>query len=88
MNGLTQSLKCEDAATKQPPWVTILTPPNPNSKTGGRCIVLAVRGYRSKWWKLECFCKRARKDGTCKTLDQLVPLLSHPERVRFEHVAK
>jgi hypothetical protein len=50
-----------------------------------RCIVLAVRGYRSKWTTLRCFCRHERKDGTCKTLDQLVPLLAHPERVRFEH---
>lgn len=75
------------AAEKQAPWVTILTPPNPASKKGGATIVLAVRGYRSKWTRLECFCKRARKDGTCKTLDQIVPLLAHPERVRFEHVS-
>lgn len=70
---------------KPKPWLTILTPPNPRSKTGGRCIVLARRGYRSKWTTLVCFCKRERKDGLCKTLDQLVPLLAHPERVRFEH---
>ena len=77
----------EDAVDKPKPWLTILTPPNPYSKTGGRCIVIAKREYRSKWWVLECFCKRARKDGTCQTLDGVVPLLAHPERVRFEHVA-
>jgi hypothetical protein len=31
------------------------------------------------------FCRKARKDGTCKTLDGLTPLLAHPERVKFEH---
>lgn len=72
------------AREKPKPWLTILTPPNPYSKTGGRVIVLAFRAYRSKWWTLECFCKRARKDGSCKTLDQL--RLAHPDRVRFQHV--
>lgn len=73
---------------KPKPWCSILTPPNPYSKTGGRSIVLAWRAYRSKWWTLECFCKRARKDGSCKTLDQLVPILAHPELVRFAHVER
>lgn len=67
------------------PWVAFLTPPNPRSKTGGRALVLAIRGYRSKWTRLVCFCSQARRDGSCKTLDQIVPLLAHPERVRFEH---
>lgn len=70
---------------KHKPWVSILTPMNPYSKTGGRVIVLATRPYRSKWTTLICFCKRERKDGSCKTLDQLVPILAHPDRVRFEH---
>lgn len=70
---------------KPKPWLTILTPPNPYSKTGGRVFVLAQREYRSKWTTLICFCGRERKDGLCKTLDQLVPILAHPERVRFAH---
>jgi hypothetical protein len=70
---------------KPKPWVTILAPPNPYSKTGGRTMVLGFREYRSKWTTLLCFCKRARRDGSCKTLDQLVPLLAHPERVKFSH---
>lgn len=75
----------DSSAAHTPPWVTILTPANPHSKSGGRTIVLAERAYRSKWWRLVCFCKHERKDGTCKTLDQLVPILAHPDRVRFEH---
>lgn len=70
---------------KPKPHFTMLTPPNPYSNTGGRVIVLAKREYRSKWWTLICFCKRVRRDGSCKTLDQLVPLLAHPERVKFSH---
>lgn len=68
------------------PWVTFLTPPNPYSKTGGRSLCLAFREYRSKWWRIQCFCSRPRKDGTCQTLDGVIPFLAHPERVRFEHV--
>lgn len=77
------------SATEKPkPWITILTPPNPYSKTGGRTMVLGSRPYRSKYTTLICFCKRARKDGSCQTLDQLVPFLRHPDRVRFEHDTK
>jgi hypothetical protein len=73
------------SAEKPKPWVTFLTPPNPYSKTGGRSLLLAVRGYRSKWTTITCFCKRSRSDGSCKTIDGIAPLLRHPERVRFEH---
>lgn len=74
--------------TDHKPHVTILAPPNPYSKNGGRTIVLAWRGYRSKWWTLQCFCKRVRKDGSCKTLDQLTPHFVDPERVKFSHDEK
>lgn len=77
----------QDRQQAQKPWLSLLTPPNPYSKTGGRTIVIATRPYRSKWWTVVCFCKRARKDGTCQTLDGVTPLLAHPERVRFKHKA-
>lgn len=72
-------------AERPKPWCSILTPPNPYSRTGGHTVVIAERKYRSKWTTLVCFCKRERRDGSCKTLDQLVPMLAHPERVRFAH---
>ncbi len=62
--------------------VLLLTPLNPYSKKGGRTIVIAERRYRSKWWTLICFCNRERKDGTCKTLDNVIPI---HDRVHFEH---
>ena len=71
---------------KPKPWLTLLTPPNPYSRKGGRTIVIARRPYRSKWTTLECFCRKARKDGTCQTLDGIVPFLAHPERVKFKHI--
>lgn len=70
---------------KPKPHVTMLVTPNPYSKTGGNTLVLAWREYRSKWWTLQCFCKRARKNGTCQTLDGLTPFLTYPDRVRPSH---
>jgi hypothetical protein len=63
------------------PKVGLHIVPNPYSKSGGNTLLVSARAYRSKWVTLTCFCKRARKDGTCKTLDQvkLAP------RVKVEH---
>jgi hypothetical protein len=71
-------------ADDRTPWGTILTPPDPR-RPHGRVIVLAVRPYRSRITTLTCFCKRRRKDGTCLTLDGVIPILKHPERVRLKH---
>lgn len=73
------------STAKRPPWLHILTPPNPDSRTGGRSIVLATRPYRSSITTLNCLCKRRRKDGSCRTLDQIIPFLRHPSRVRLKH---
>lgn len=67
------------------PWFRLLSLPNPYSKKGGMTLVVTTRAYRSKWTRVMCFCKKARKDGSCKTLDALTPLLAHPERVIYEH---
>jgi hypothetical protein len=64
---------------------TMLVVPNPYSRSDGNTIILAWRAWRSKYITLQCFCKRPRKDGTCKTLDGLIPLLAHPERARYKH---
>lgn len=66
---------------KRLPKVGLHIVPNPYSKTGGNTLLISARAYRSKWVTLTCFCKRARKDGSCKTIDQLVLL----PRVRVEH---
>jgi hypothetical protein len=70
---------------ERPPWLHILTPLNTESRSGGRCIVLGTRPYRSSVTTLNCFCRRRRKNGTCRTLDQIIPLLRHPSRVRLTH---
>lgn len=67
------------------PWAALVLVQNPDSKTGGKRVVVAMRPYRSKWTTITCFCKRVRKDGTCRTLDGIIPHLAHPERVKFDH---
>jgi hypothetical protein len=75
----------EKRREKPLPWFSLLVPPNPDSKTGGHTVLVATRPYRSKFTTVVCFCKRRRKDGGCRTLDGIVPLLAHPDRVRFQH---
>jgi hypothetical protein len=59
----------EKRREKPLPWFSLLVPPNPDSKTGGRTVLVATRPYRSKFTTVVCFCKRRRKDGGCRTLD-------------------
>lgn len=81
----TSAESTEGARATHLPWLTLLTPPNPDSKTGGLTLLIAKRPYRSKFTTITCFCRRRRKDGTCRTLDAVTPVLAHPERVRFHH---
>ena len=37
---------------------------------------ISYREYRSKWTTLTCFCKRARRDGSCQTLDGIIRVLA------------
>jgi hypothetical protein len=50
-------------------------------------VMLIPSARRSKWYRLVCFCKRRRKDGTCQMTDGIRPLIyaSVRERVRLEH---
>jgi hypothetical protein len=51
-----------------------------------RLFILA-RPRRSKWWRLTCFCKRVRKNGTCQRSDVMLAGIVKPERryIRVEH---
>lgn len=55
---------------------------------GPKHLVLLMPSKRgSKWYRLTCFCKRRRKDGTCLYTDGIRPLIYADvrTRVRLEH---
>jgi hypothetical protein len=54
---------------------------------GPKHIVMLLRPPRKKNYRLTCFCKRRRKDGTCWLTDGIRPRLyaSVRPKVRLEH---
>jgi hypothetical protein len=50
-------------------------------------MVMMIRPPRKKNFRLICFCKRRRKDGTCLLTDGIRPIIyaSVRPRVRLEH---
>ena len=50
-------------------------------------VLFMPSAKRSKWYRLTCFCKSRRKDGTCQLTDGIRPLIlaSARKRVRLEH---
>jgi hypothetical protein len=54
---------------------------------GSKMMHVISRPYRSKWWTLVCFCRNARKDGSClftdRAIEQIIPRVR--PRVRIEH---
>jgi len=51
-------------------------------------VYILYRAPRSKWYRLTCFCKRQRKDGSCKRTDAVLEAQIKPEaryRVKVEH---
>jgi hypothetical protein len=61
---------------------------NPGETTSRTLLILQRGKPRSKYYDLVCFCRRTRKDGTCKTTRLFLEQHIRPEarnRVRVEH---